>query len=154
MPNTKLPKLPQTSTHTSATNGNNCLIHIYINIYMCVCVGICIFMTRICAISWALFAGRKRIMAPTNCTELKRKMCSRPAGRLQAVNVIHTHTQHTHTRTHIPNSHLIICAFVWECVSTTCVNNLRRLCRPSYLCLWLRCGWQHSLFHFPFPLSP
>jgi len=117
MPNTKLPKLPQTSTHTSATNGNNCLIHIYINIYICVCVGICIFMTRICAISWALFAGRKRIMAPTNCTELKRKMCSRPAGRLQAVNVIHTHT-HTHTYTQFTSNNMCLCVGV-------CFNHVR-----------------------------
>lgn len=76
--------------------------HIYLYMY--------VFMGRICAISCALFAGRKRIMAPTNCAELKRKMC-RPPGRPQAVNVTHTLAHPSHN----------------VCATTTCVNNLRRV---------------------------
>lgn len=103
--------------HTSAANGNNCSTHTHthrrhlrghahthIYLYMYV------FMGRICAISCALFAGRKRIMAPTNCAELKRKMC-RPPGRPQAVNVTHTLAHPSHN----------------VCATTTCVNNLRRV---------------------------
>lgn len=112
-------------SHTSAANGNNCSTHshththtkhlrghahTHIYLYMYV------FMGRICAISCALFAGRKRIMAPTNCAELKRKMC-RPAGRPQAVNV-------THTLAH-PSHNAYACMHV--CAATTCVNNLRRV---------------------------
>jgi len=113
MPSAKLPKTPQTSMHTSATNGNNCLIYTHTRTLKYTYICIYVFMTRICSISCALFAGRKRIMAPTNCTELKRKMCSRPAGRPQAVNVIPTHIHtYTHTRTQIL---LIICARVLVC---------------------------------------
>lgn len=98
----------QSHTHTRHLRGH---AHTHIYLYMYV------FMGRICAISCALFAGRKRIMAPTNCAELKRKMC-RPAGRPQAVNV------HTHTLAH-PSHNVYACMHV--CAATTCVNNLRRV---------------------------